>query len=48
MTLKMASTQLVELSVANNSPSQDSGHPDARFQSGNGTSFADVISIISL
>ena len=28
LTLKMASTQVLETSVANNSPSQDSNHPD--------------------
>ena len=28
LTLKMASAQVVEASVANNSPSQDSNHPD--------------------
>ena len=33
LTLKIASTQVVELSVANNSPSQDSNHPDDLFQS---------------
>ena len=27
MTLKMASVRVVEMSVANNSPSQDSNHP---------------------
>ena len=32
LTLKMASAQVVEMSVANNSPSQDSNHPDL-FQS---------------
>ena len=30
--LKMASAQVVETSVANNSPSQDSNHPDDHFQ----------------
>ena len=29
----MASAQVVETSVANNSPSQDSNHPDDLFQS---------------
>ena len=29
----MASAQVVEMSVANNSPSQDSNHPDDLFQS---------------
>ena len=29
----MASTQVVEMSVTNNSPSQDSNHPDDLFQS---------------
>ena len=33
MTLKMTSTQVVKTSVANNSPSQDSGHPNDHFQS---------------
>ena len=33
LTLKMASAQLVETSVANNRPSQDSSHPDDLFQS---------------
>ena len=33
LTLKMASTQVVETSVTNNSPSQDSNHPDDLFQS---------------
>ena len=33
MTLKMASPQVVETSVTNNSPSQDSYHPDDLFQS---------------
>ena len=33
LTLKMASAQVVETSVANNSPSQDSNHPDDLFQS---------------
>ena len=32
-TLKMASAQVVKMSVANNSPSQDSSHPDDLFQS---------------
>ena len=31
--LKMASAQVVETSVTNNSPSQDSYHPDDLFQS---------------
>jgi len=31
--LKMASAQVVEMSVTNNSPSQDSNHPDDFFQS---------------
>ena len=33
LTLKMASAQVVEMSVDNNSPSQDSNHPDDLFQS---------------
>ena len=33
LTLKMTCTQLVETSVINNSPSQDSNHPDDLFQS---------------
>ena len=33
LTLKMASAQVVETSVANNSPSQDSSHPDHYCQS---------------
>ena len=33
MTLEIASAQVVETSVANNSPSQDSSHPDDLFQS---------------
>ena len=33
MTLKVATTQVVETFVANNSPSQDSNHPDDLFQS---------------
>ena len=33
VTLKMASAQVVEMSVTNNSPSQDSYHPDDLFQS---------------
>ena len=33
LTLKMASAQVVETSVTNNSPSQDSNHPDDLFQS---------------
>ena len=33
LTLKMASEQVVEMSVTNNSPSQDSNHPDDLFQS---------------
>ena len=33
MTRKMASAQVVETSVANNSPSQDSNPPDGFFQS---------------
>ena len=37
LTLKMASTQVVETSVTNNSPSQDSSHPDDHFQSRNVT-----------
>ena len=37
MTLKMASAQVVETFVANNSPSQDSNHPDDLFQSRYGT-----------
>ena len=32
-TLKMASAQVVEMSVTNNSPPQDSNHPDDLFQS---------------
>ena len=32
VTLKMASAQVVETSVTNNSPSQDSYHPDDLFQ----------------
>ena len=32
-TLKMGSAQVVETSVTNNSPSQDSNHPDDLFQS---------------
>ena len=32
-TLKMASAQVVETSVTNNSPSQNSNHPDDLFQS---------------
>ena len=31
--LKMTSAQVVETSVANNNPSQDSSHPDDHFQS---------------
>ena len=31
----MASARVVETSVANNSPTQDSSHPDDRFQSRN-------------
>ena len=34
---KMASAQVVETSVTNNSPSQDSNHPDHLFQSRNVT-----------
>ena len=33
LTMKMASTQVDETSVAHNSPSQDSNHPDDLFQS---------------
>ena len=33
LTMKMASAQVVEMSVTNNSPSQDSTHPDDLFQS---------------
>ena len=33
LTLKMASAPVVETSVANDSPSQDSSHPDDHFQS---------------
>ena len=33
LTRKMASAQVVETSVANNSPSQDFSHPDDHFQS---------------
>ena len=33
LTLKVASAQVIETSVANNSPSQDSNHPDDDFQS---------------
>ena len=32
LTLKMASAQVVETSVTNDSPSQDSNHPDDLFQ----------------
>ena len=32
-TLKMASAEVVETSVTNNNPSQDSNHPDDLFQS---------------
>ena len=32
LTLKMAAAQGVDTSVANNSPSQDSSHPDDHFQ----------------
>ena len=35
LTLNMASAQVVETSVANNSPTQDSSHPDDHFQSRN-------------
>ena len=31
--MKMASAEVVEMSVTNNSPSQDSSHPDDHFQS---------------
>ena len=31
--VNMASAQVVEMSVTNNSPSQDSNHPDDLFQS---------------
>ena len=31
LTVKMASAQVVETSVTNNSPSQDSNHPDDLF-----------------
>ena len=34
MTLKMAFARVVETSVANNSPSQDSNHPDDHFNQG--------------
>ena len=34
MTLKMASAQVVETSVANNSPSQDYNHPEDLFNQG--------------
>ena len=34
LTLKMASAQVVETSVADNSPSQDSSHPDGHFNQG--------------
>ena len=37
MTLNMAYTQVVEMSVVNNSPSQDSNHLDDLFQSRNVT-----------
>ena len=33
LTLKVASARVVQTSVANNSPSQDSSHPDDHFQS---------------
>ena len=33
LTLKVASAQVIETSVANNGPSQDSNHPDDHFQS---------------
>ena len=33
LNMKMASAQVVETSVTNNSPSQDSTHPDDLFQS---------------
>ena len=33
LTLKMASAQVVETSVANNSPSEDSSHPDDHLRS---------------
>ena len=35
LTLKMASAQVVETSVTNNNPSQDSNDPDDLFQSRN-------------
>ena len=37
LTLKMASAQFVATSVTNNSPFQDSNHPDDLFQSRNVT-----------
>ena len=40
----MASAQVIETSVTNNSPSQDSNHPDDLFQSRNIT-FIDIASI---
>ena len=39
LTLKMASAQVVETSVTNNSPSQDFNHPDDLFQSMNTLNF---------
>ena len=36
LTLKMASARVAQTSVANNSPSQDSSHPDDHFQSRHG------------
>ena len=42
LTLKMASAQVVETSVANNSPSQDFNHPDNHFKSRNVNEIANL------
>ena len=48
LTLKMASAQVVETSVTNNSPSQDSYHPDDLFQSRYQYSWVQTISLYTI
>ena len=47
-TLKMASAQVVETSVADKSPSQDSNHPDDLFQSRYVTSRVETIFLLKI
>ena len=46
LTLKMASAHVVETSVTNNSPSQDSNHPDDLFQSRNKRNYLSCVFLV--